>query len=442
MELPEAFISRTKAILADEWNDFEQALKAESPTSIRLNPAKKTVFSFNQAVSWASNAYYLDSRPSFTLDPLFHAGCYYVQEASSMFLEQIVKKQITQAVKVLDLCAAPGGKSTQLATVLPEGSLLVANEIIRPRAAVLTENLTKWGNPHTIVTNNDPAAFGKVAGFFDVLVTDVPCSGEGMFRKNPNAIQEWSVNNVQLCAERQRRIIADSWPALKSGGLLIYSTCTYNKEENEENIDWICRELGAELTETPHRFWPHKTKGEGFFIAAVQKNSAIEPGRFSQARIASEAKQSRKKTMDCFERCSRNDDSQSWLISPEDFVISSDNNFIKAIPKIHWADYTYLKQHLKILSAGITLCEFKGKDRIPDHSLAMSNELARNAFPAWELDKETSLKYLRKEALQSIPDGLPKGYVLLTYSGHPLGFVKNIGNRANNLYPQHWRIRF
>ncbi|GHT05378.1 rRNA cytosine-C5-methyltransferase [Bacteroidia bacterium] len=442
MVLPEAFILRTQAILRDEWNEFEQALKAESPTSIRLNPAKMAGFSYGPVISWTSNAYYLDSRPSFTLDPLFHAGCYYVQEASSMFLEQMIKKQVTQPVKVLDLCAAPGGKSTQLSAVLPEGSLLAANEVIRPRAAVLVENLTKWGNPHTMVMNNDPAVFGKLTGFFDVLVTDVPCSGEGMFRKNPDAIQEWSVNNVQLCAERQRRIVEDSWPALKPGGLLIYSTCTYNKEENEENIDWICRELGAELTETPHRFWPHKTKGEGFFIAAVRKT-----GKEKESVIAGLTRHPKSTVNHGMAGQARNDRGvyrgmEEWILHPEDFVIFQDNNFIKAVPKIHWADYTLLLKHLKILSAGITLCEIKGKDRIPDHSLAMSNELAMNAFPAWELDKETALKYLRKEALQTIPGDLPKGYVLLTYSGHPLGFVKNIGNRANNLYPQHWRIRF
>jgi 16S rRNA C967 or C1407 C5-methylase (RsmB/RsmF family)/NOL1/NOP2/fmu family ribosome biogenesis protein len=427
MELPEGFISRTKAILEDEWKEFEQALKTESPTSIRLNPAKLAGFSYGQAIPWASNGYYLDARPSFTLDPLFHAGCYYVQEASSMFLEQMIGKHVTQAVKVLDLCAAPGGKSTQLASVLPEGSLLTANEVIRPRAAVLAENLIKWGNPHVIVTNNDPAAFGKLPGFFDVLVTDVPCSGEGMFRKNPEAIREWSLNNVQLCAERQRRIVADSWPALKPGGVLIYSTCTYNKEENEENIDWICRELGAELTETPHRFLPHKIKGEGFFIAALRKKATVIAGQATSFRAKS--------------RNPNDKEVEEWLASPEDFVIFPDNNFLKAVPGIHWADYTYLKQHLKILSAGITLCEIKGKDRIPDHSLAMSDALAVNAFPTWEVDKTTALKYLRKEALQTIPGDLPKGYVLLTYEGHSLGFVKNIGNRANNLYPQHWRIR-
>jgi 16S rRNA C967 or C1407 C5-methylase (RsmB/RsmF family)/NOL1/NOP2/fmu family ribosome biogenesis protein len=431
VKLPAAFISRTRALLGSEWEAFEQALMEESPTSIRLNPVKSATDLLNsfletQAVPWASNAYYLPVRPSFTFDPLFHAGCYYVQEASSMFLEQIIRKQVSKPVKVLDLCAAPGGKSTQLVSVLPEGSLLVANEIIRSRAYVLAENLVKWGNPNVLITNNDPSTIGQCNAFFDVIVADVPCSGEGMFRKDAGAIDEWSIHTVQLCAERQKRIIADVWPALKSGGLLVYSTCTYNREENEDAIAWICRELGAEIAEEPHRFMPHRTKGEGFFIAAVRKNGKNETMSGNRKtvkpiKIPPELK--------------------NWLLHWDDFSVFSEKNSFTAVPSNHSEDYNFLKNRLKIISAGVPSGEIKGKDFIPAHALSMSCSFASSAFPKWELNKENALKYLRKEALQEIAPDLPKGYILITYLNFPLGFIKNIGNRGNNLYPQEWRIR-
>ncbi|KAA6303683.1 MAG: Ribosomal RNA small subunit methyltransferase F [Candidatus Ordinivivax streblomastigis] len=433
MELPALFISRTKAILGDEWTAFEQALQEESPVSIRLNPNKAIAGIFSDfaasPVSWANNAYYLNERPSFTLDPLFHAGCYYVQEASSMYLEQIIQRQVPHTAKVLDLCAAPGGKATQAVSTLPAGSLLTANEVIRSRAYILSENLTKWGNPHTIVTNNDPKDFGSLPSFFDVIMADVPCSGEGMFRKDPAAISEWSLQNVQLCAERQKHIIADVWPALQSGGLFIYSTCTYNREENEDNIEWMCRTLSAEIVEAPRRFMPHQTKGEGFFIAAVRKNPEV-------SEILGKPSEPVRKTHQA-----RNDRMSELLAEPANFTIISEQNTFTAIPNIHLSNYQILKKHLKILSAGVGLGETKGKDFIPAHSLALSKALNRTVFPTWELDKEAALHYLRKEAFQDIPPALPKGYVLVTYKNQPLGFIKNIGNRANNLYPSEWRIR-
>jgi len=436
MQLPQDFIARTKTLLGAGWSAFEEALNEDPPVSIRWNPAKKPLtypFVCKEAVPWASNAYYLSSRPSFTLDPLFHAGCYYVQEASSMYLEQIVKKYISQPVKTLDLCAAPGGKSTQLMAVLPEGSLLVANEVIRQRASVLTENRVKWGNPYSIVTNNDPKDIGRLNGFFDVLLADVPCSGEGMFRKDPVALREWSVGNVRLCAERQKRIVADSWSALSPGGLLIYSTCTYNREENEDNIDWICRKLGAELVEEPRRFLPHQTKGEGFFIAAVRKTGTLRHPALDAGPPETQRGLRFKPAM--------TDPRQSYLFHPAQFVIVSEQNRPVAIPEIYATDYIYLSKRLRIVSAGVALGEQKGKDFVPAHELALSTALSADTFPQWEVDKTTALRYLRKEALHDIPTTLPKGYLLITYCRHPLGFVKNIGTRANNLYPQDWRIR-
>lgn len=286
MALPIDFITRTRALLGNEFDSFEAALQADVPVSIRINekkgtPAPSTTGAPCERVAWCETGYYLPERLSFTFDPLFHAGAYYVQEASSMFLEQAIRSHVKTPVRCLDLCAAPGGKSTHLAACLPEGSLLVSNEVIRSRSHILAENIAKWGNPNCIVTNNDPKEIGCLTHFFDVIIADVPCSGEGMFRKDTDSTGEWSVANVELCAGRGRRIIHDVWNALKPGGLLIYSTCTYNMEEDEENIHYITEELGAEALPIPvkdewqitgplkydhpvYRFFPHKTKGRMF----------------------------------------------------------------------------------------------------------------------------------------------------------------------------------
>ena len=441
MLLPEEFIIRTQSLLGNEWEAFERSLREDTPVSIRLNPRKPTKIEPDQffpgvfrkkEIPWATNAYYLSERPVFTLDPLFHAGVYYVQEASSMYLEQILTDRFSGPVKALDLCAAPGGKSTHLSALLPEGSLLLANEVISSRSRILAENLIKWGNPHTIVTNNDPKEIGGLSGFFDLVLADVPCSGEGMFRKDPAAINEWSTANVRLCAERQRRIIADVWPALKPGGILVYSTCTYNKEENEENIFWICSELGGKILNEPHRFFPHQTTGEGFFITALQKDESIagkerkNSGRKKEANnpVPTDLQQAGK-----------------WLKNYDEFGLFTEHSRLRAFPKKDLDAFQEIQSCLRIVSSGVLLGEIKGKDLIPHHSLALSTALSETAFPACEVDKKTALRYLRKETVLDLPDSLPKGYILLTYGNIPLGFIKNIGNRFNNLYPAEWRIK-
>ncbi|MCL2649453.1 MAG: rRNA cytosine-C5-methyltransferase [Candidatus Azobacteroides sp.] len=471
MNLPEAFLSQIKPLLGSRYDSFIRAMEEEATTSIRfkpLNPLKGTwsvkdrsYLRFFQkqksplgdlgveSVPWASNAFYLNERPSFTFDPLFHAGCYYVQEASSMFLEQIIKAHVSAPVKCLDLCAAPGGKSTLLSSTLPEGSLLVANEVIRSRSHILKENLIKWGNPNVIVTNNDPKIIGKsLPGFFDLIVTDVPCSGEGMFRKDKNAIFEWSLENVTLCAERQQRIIADIWPALKPGGILIYSTCTFNLKENEENIHWLVNTFGAEPLDVVlkenwnitrakkynypvFRFIPGQTKGEGFFIAAVKKSGDSSSGHIFNKFKKEKAKKDKTLVPPII---------KNWIKDYDSFFIEVNENFVSAIPEIHQSDYLIIKDALRVIYAGITICEIKGKDVIPNHALAMSEYLNRESFPSVDVDKETAIAYLRREPIQ-LTDDMPKGYVLLTYQNHPTGFVKNLGNRTNSLYPQEWRIR-
>lgn len=481
MNLPSAFIERTRSLMGEEtFQELEAALEAEAPVSIRVNRAKRDREVEGERIPWSSQGVYLSRRPSFTFDPLFHAGCYYVQEASSMFVEQVLRTYASQPVVMLDLCAAPGGKSTHARSVLPEGSLLVANEVMRNRSQILAENLIKWGDVEVVVTNNDPADFCGLAELFDVILTDVPCSGEGMFRKDTVAVEEWSEDNVQVCWQRQRRILADVWPALKPGGLLIYSTCTYNKEEDEENVAWIARELGAEVLEVPvfpewgitgnligedfpvYRFLPHKTKGEGFFLAALRKNllscpsasqssfsshSAPCQSERSEASVAvRDGRGKVKKGKQKGEKAKQSPsipfpkEAKTWLRQPDEFQFEMKGAKVIAFPKAHLPEYIVLQQTLRIIHAGVTIGEIKGKDLIPDHSLAMSTALDRNAFPQAELSYEQAIAYLRKEAVV-LEEAVPRGYVLLTYQGVPLGFAKNIGNRANNLYPQEWRIR-
>lgn len=499
MELPIEFANYTRALLGnEEYQKLITALEEERVFSIRLNKlrvengelkvamqhdsADNSPFSIlhSQLIHWCSDGFYLSRRLTFTFDPLFHAGCYYVQEASSMFVEQVLKQYVADAPAVmLDLCAAPGGKSTHARSVLPEGSLLVANEVIRNRSQILAENLTKWGHPGVVVTNNDPADFSNLEDFFDVILTDVPCSGEGMFRKDPIALSEWSPENVEICWQRQRRIISDIWPSLKPGGLLIYSTCTYNTKEDEENVRWIRDEFGAEIlsVDAPaewnitgnllagedfpvYRFLPHKTRGEGFFLAVLRKG---EHENFSTPRYKSAANQGSKssgwqnfksasaqKTKSSSARGKKNvapaiskdllATARNWLLSADEYELSVSGTNIIAFPRDYFSELSALQQSLRLVQAGITLAEVKGKDLIPHHALAMSRDLHRDAFPREEVSYEQAIAYLRKEAIV-LPSAAPRGYVLLTYKDIPLGFVKNIGNRANNLYPQEWRIR-
>lgn len=462
MNLPASFTDSTRALLGDEeYRKLVAALQQESPVSIRLNRDKmKSTFDYQANVPWAENGFYLNRRLTFTFDPLFHAGCYYVQEASSMFVEQVIKRYVTDPVVMLDLCAAPGGKSTHARSLLPEGSLLVANEVIRNRSQILAENLTKWGHPDVVVTNNDPADFARLGSFFDVILTDVPCSGEGMFRKDAGAIDEWSAENVEICWQRQRRIIADIWSCLKPGGLLIYSTCTYNTKEDEENIGWMIREFGAEAlsldvpqewnvtgnlfggTDLPvYRFLPHRTIGEGFFLTAVRKPSDADAERAEPLRQSggkSAAGKGKNQPQPVGKEMMKM--AKDWLNGAEEYTLSAEGTKITAYPTSFLDELTALKQLLRVVQAGVSLGEVKGKDLIPDHALAMSRLLKREAFATEELTYEQTIGYLRKEAI-TLSAEAPRGFVLVTYRGTPLGFVKNIGNRANNLYPQEWRIR-
>jgi len=444
MDFPHEFITRTQQLLKENYPTLEEALQKEAPVSIRINPAKTTHLLRYEKVNWCNTGYYLPQRPAFTFDPLFHAGCYYVQEASSMFLEQAVKQYINTPVNCLDLCAAPGGKSTHLLSILPHGSLLVSNEVIRNRSVILAENMAKWGSPYAIVTNNDPKEIGNLTHVFDLIVADLPCSGEGMFRKDKESRNEWSIANVQLCAGRQRRIILDVWNALKPGGILIYSTCTFNREENEENIQYLTETLQAEILPVSvddkwfihpaiqadfpvYRFFPHQTKGEGFFLAALRKPDE------KQIQLSFKKKSARQ--TDSIPK-----ELSQWLKPEESFQIISSGTIFRAIPDSYSEAYQIFTNALRVISAGMLLGEKKGKDLIPAPVMALNTAFNQNAFPTTSLTWEEAIRFLQKEAL-ILPHDVPKGFVTVTYRNQPIGFVKNIGNRANNLYPQEWRIR-
>lgn len=442
MELPKDFIERTKPLLGAEWDNFLLALKDTPPTSIRINKNKTTKAPDLETVNWCETGYYLKDRPQFTFDPLLHAGAYYVQEASSMFLEQAAKQLIKGDVRFLDLCAAPGGKSTLISSLISDNSLLVSNEIIRTRANILAENMIKWGNPNSIVTNNRPEDFSKLIHYFDVIVVDAPCSGEGMFRKDHQAIEEWSVDNVKLCAQRQKDILSAIWDSLKPNGYLFYSTCTYNEEENEEIVKWICDTLEGSVVEIlinpewdittsmvynkpTFHFYPHKTKGEGLYFAVLQKAD----GQLYSNKPSKKDKKKQKVQLDL----------SSYLTNSDDYIFSEEKATIYAIPKIFDQDIELLDKQLNIVHKGINMGVLKGKDFIPDQSLALSKALNKDGIETWNINWEIAIAYLKKETIV-LPDA-PKGFLLLTYREYPLGFVKNLGNRANNLYPNEWRIR-
>lgn len=455
MNLPTAFIDYTRSLLGNEkFEKLAHALEQEQPISIRLNKKleESDTASFTDQVKWCESGRYLDRRPTFTFDPLFHAGCYYVQEASSMFLEQVIRQHITEPVKMLDLCAAPGGKSTHARSILPKGSLLISNELIRTRSQVLAENMTKWGDAEVVITSNAPADFAKLQGMFDVLLTDMPCSGEGMFRKDEGAVKEWSRENVEICRQRQRSILEDSWSCLRLGGLLIYSTCTFNTLENEENVQWIINELGAQPLKVKvekewgitgnllkgadfpvYRFFPGNTRGEGFFLAALRKNG-------ENAKLKKKNKENKKRQMPIQGIRDLMVCANSWITDNERYRLSTDGKTITAFAKEHVEYLDQLSKILHIIQAGVTIGEIRGKNLIPQQSLAMSKLFKKEAIPQQEIDYDSAIAYLRKESIMLDPQ-TPHGCILLTYHHIPLGFVKNMGNRTNNFYPQEWRIR-
>jgi len=431
----------------DPENFINTHLNIESPTSIRVNPFKKSSFKTDQQVPWCADGYYLDKRPSFTFDPLFHAGCYYVQEASSMFVEHILKhiRQNDEAIKVLDLCAAPGGKSTLIDSAIKTTDLLVSNEIIKSRVPVLCDNLNRWGTANTIVTNNDPKDMGRLTGFFDIILADAPCSGSGMFRKDPAAINEWSEANVNLCHQRQERILADIYPALKGEGYLIYSTCSYSHQENEDILDWLCAEFDMETIRIPinddwgvvetksgkqkawsYRFYPGKVKGEGLFAACLKKkDETAHPSNF---------KSKNNQKLPAKELALI----KSYLNNPDDFYFFKVNDDWLAINQAHKDSLDTLQRHLYIKKSGIRIGKVMGNDLVPDHELALSIYINKETVLQTELNYDQAIQYLRRENIDL--NTTDRGWSLMCYEGHPLGWAKLLPNRVNNYFPKELRI--
>jgi len=438
--LPKELIESLKILPGFKEQDFIESHREENKiTSIRLNPFKKTELDLdlNDPVKWCAEGFYLSERPSFTHDPLFHAGCYYVQEAGSMFLEFALKStlDLSQPLKILDSCASPGGKSTLINSLISAESLLVANEIIKSRADILSYNLSKWGTCNTIVTNNDPSKFASITGYFDAVVVDAPCSGSGLFRKQPEAIDEWSVANVQLCCGRQQKILEDILPSLKENGILIYSTCSYSIEEDENIVDFLVKncemeyiplavpkEWGIVETQAGYRFYPHLTQSEGFFCAALRKKSSTGTVKQEKLKETPLNKQERE------------------ILQP--FIKTENKFFFRNNGLIHFmneAAMRFVAQFGKVLyfkKAGVISGEIKGKDMVPHHELALSIDFTgENKL---NVDIENALKFLKKQNFESHVSGV--GFWLISYKNQGLGWAKILPNRINNYLPNELRI--
>lgn len=441
MNLPEAFLEQLRGLLPDEWERLAGAITSSEPSvAVRINAARGVAVPDGaRRVPWCGQGFYTEGRPSFTFDPDWHAGRYYVQDASSMFISHVIRHFVHDPVRYLDLCAAPGGKTTAAIQALPPQSLVVANEIVPPRARVLADNVIRWGAPRCVVTSNAPAQIGKFTHFFDVIAADVPCSGEGMMRKDAEAVSQWSPDLVTQCAQRQREILKDVWQALRPGGLLIYSTCTYNRQENEEIADYVLQELGATSLEVPveaswnihpaigsdahgYRFMPHRVDGEGLFMAVFRKdgNAPRQDFRIKEKNIKKVDEMGKK-----------------WLSDPEAFILDQQGDLSIAVPQDIRREVAAMRDSLNVLHAGVELATVMGRKLVPHHALAMSLARAEDAFPTCEVDYPTALRYLRGE---SITIDAPRGYVLIACDGAVLGFANNLGNRANNLYPKPLRI--
>jgi 16S rRNA C967 or C1407 C5-methylase (RsmB/RsmF family)/NOL1/NOP2/fmu family ribosome biogenesis protein len=459
MKLPQQLLQSLEGVAGFDKEAFIRVHEeAKAPTSIRINPEKWRIsdgesanedsdaaftIQHSRQIPWSKYGFYLPQRPSFTFDPLFHAGCYYVQEASSMFLEQAFKQLLTlsETIKVLDLCASPGGKSTHIQSLISSDSLLISNEVIKPRSIVLTDNIIKWGCKNVLVTNNDPKAFQKLPGYFDVMVVDAPCSGSGLFRKDEDAINEWSLHNVELCSHRQQRILADALPALKENGLLIYSTCSYSSKEDEEIMDWLVEVMEMENAElrmedfegivtsksasgaTGYRFYPDKINGEGFFISCFRKRKDDGNYKMKPAR---------------FETVSSKDKNiiEGW-VNDDGLEFIRHRSEIIAVPKIFLQDFLLIQPVLNIIYAGVKIGEVMKEKLVPHHALAQ-NIILSEKVPAIELDYEDAIKYLQRQELSFQPGTI--GWQVARYKKYPLGWVNVLKNRTNNYYPKEIRI--
>ena len=434
-----------------------EALGTSPEVSVRVNAAKCPGTVMPDPVTWsAGTGFYLPERPTFTFDPALHQGAYYVQDASSMATARAVGTAVKALgpgvpLRFLDACAAPGGKTTGAADVLPQGSFVVANEFSRQRVGVLAENLAKWGTAPAVVTCSDASALDGPADFFDIIAADVPCSGEGMMRKEPEARRQWSLALVADCAALQRRITAALWRCLRPGGFMVYSTCTFNRAEDEDIVQALCDEFGAETVAVPaldavpgimmshgpftaYRFLPGRIRGEGLFMALLRKPDGPAAHR-------REGKARRTRPDAALSARAAEWLSGRWEVLPP----AAEASAVFALPEAHLPLLDTVARHFRVVSPGLQFASLKGRDIIPAQQLALSTALRPEGFPSAEVSTSDALIYLGRNAVP-VPRGVPRGHVLLTHRPAPgrpplpLGFVKNLGNRTNNLYPAAWRI--
>lgn len=441
-------------LTAPEAIQLIEALDTPPVTGVRLNPHKPAVlFPDARSVAWCADGFTLPERPRFAAMPQWHAGAFYVQEPASMITQSVVAELLPRLgdgpMRYLDSCAAPGGKTTAAISALRSGDFAVANEFVASRANILMENLLKWGFPGVAVTQGDTAAYGRLRDCFDIVAVDAPCSGEGMMRKEEEARRQWSPGLVSQCAALQREILENVWPALRPGGYLIYSTCTFNRTENEDMLAFIRDSLGGKPVDLGFndrfgipasldpalpamRFMPHRTEGEGLFMGVMRKPG--EATRHLSGKKTDKKRKGGKREDDMDAEAKR------WLSAPDDYRFMPDGDRWLAVPVTHADLAESLRKVTRVLTAGVPVGVQKGKSIVPEPALALSTGLAEDAFPCVELTADEAQSYLRREAL-TLPGSAPRGYVIVRHGGLPLGFVKNLGKRANNLYPQHWRLR-
>ncbi len=427
-------------------NLFEECLETEAPTSIRIKKSNPPPFNLKNKVDWCFHSFYLDERPVFTLDPYFHGGCYYVQEASSMFLWYCLNQLNLKKddLKILDLCAAPGGKSTLILDFLEGKGILVSNEVINLRSRILSDNIKKWSSTNTIVANGDPLHFKKLKNMFDVVVIDAPCSGEGMWRKDKKSVKEWSLDHVALCSSRQKRIVDDVISSIKDGGYLIYSTCTFNHLENIDNVEWMMKSFDLESVKLTipeewdldeikssdsigYQFYPFSGKGEGFFIAIMRKKGDLQYSEFRGSRVMG-LKRDEEELIDKWVKFDKKDHT----------IIKAENGTCYLTTKRAANGFNELRKKIRVIQTGLPIGQIKKRIFIPDHGLALS-PYVRKEIPRVNLCKYQALDYLRKNLTKI--DSYQKGWMLACYEDIPIGWLKNLGNRINNYLPKEFKIR-
>ena len=463
-EIPSKFLDRMECLLGEEFPNFKAALGQKPNVSIRLNPNKKSPLNtgennqlkIDSQVPWCRDAFYLQERPSFVFDPSFHCGSYYVQEASSMIIDHIFRSclNLNQDLKVLDLCAAPGGKSSLVSSLLSQESLIISNELVGSRARVLKENIDRWGPANSLISNGRADAYDGINNFFDAIVLDAPCSGEGMFRKHDLSIEQWSPKKIEELSGIQRELLASMAPLVKEKGIIIYSTCTHAPEEDEKNVEWFLNKysefelVSIELKENwgisnqiaaehypqinaAYRMFFHKARGEGFFFSVLRKKESSS-GKF---------RKSKKQTLKL--KPPNNKIKTQFLAYIQDcdkFEIRQEGDEIYALPKAHIEDILALDSQLKLIKRGVHLGTVKGKKWIPSHEFALSQIINKNAFEIIEVSHENALRYYKGMNLEIDYRGA-QGWTLIAHNENILGWVKVLANRINNHLPKGWEIR-